>query len=121
LNRAGQVVLRLKTAWHNGTTHIVIAAVYDCTQPGPPRPLKKARDRDGHGTHVAGIIAGAAAAGAPLGPGDEIGLRGMAPRAQLVVYKVLVDDGRGEDEWIIKALDHIAQQNADIAGGLAIH
>jgi Putative transposase len=25
LNRAGQVVLRLKTAWHDGTTHIVIS------------------------------------------------------------------------------------------------
>jgi Putative transposase len=25
LNRAGQVVLRLKTAWHDGTTHIVMS------------------------------------------------------------------------------------------------
>jgi subtilisin family serine protease len=38
-----------------------------------------------------------------------------------VVYKVLDDKGQGEDAWIIKALDHIAEQNDNIAEGLAIH
>ena len=83
-------------------THDTIAAVWDCTKQGPPVPILDDRDRDGHGTHVAGIISGAALDGS---------LQGIAPRAKLVVYKVLDDSGAGEDAWIIKALDHIAEQN----------
>ena len=92
-----------------------IKQVWDCTRRGPPAavPLAQARDPDGHGTHVAGIIAGASPAA-----GRE---RGVAPRARLVVYKVLDDKGDGEDAWIIKALDHIAEQNENTSGGLAIH
>jgi subtilisin family serine protease len=62
---------------------------------------------------VAGIIAGQASAGR--------GERGAAPGARLVVYKVLDDKGEGEDAWIIKALDHIADQNENTSGGLAVH
>lgn len=91
----------------------VISAVWDCTQRGKPRRLDAAADADGHGTHVAGIIAGDSRQ--PGGP------RGVAPRAKLVVYKVLDDQGQGEDAWIIKALDHIAEQNENVTGGLAIH
>ena len=47
-------------------------------------------------------------------------LSGMAPAAKLHVYKVLDDDGRGSDAWIIKALDHIAATN-ERAGDLVIH
>lgn len=112
-----------------------IKAVYDCTKRGPPVLLYEARgnddeadrkarkgsiDRDGHGTHVSGIIAGAAGDEA-RGPDGERGLRGVAPRARLVVYKVLKDNGQGEDAYIIKALDHIAQLNDNVTEGLAIH
>jgi hypothetical protein len=41
---------------------------------------------------------------------------GVAPRARLVVYKVLSDTGEGDDGWIIKALDHIAETNEKAAG-----
>ncbi|HEX5687468.1 MAG TPA: S8 family peptidase [Ideonella sp.] len=94
----------------------VIKEVWDCTKTGAPVPIPpaQARDRDGHGTHVAGIIAGRRNDQA----GDE---RGVAPAARLVVYKVLQDNGEGEDAWIIKALDHIAAQNEQITDGLAIH
>ena len=98
-----------------------IEAVYDCTHPGQPRRVEKAVDADGHGTHVAGIIAGASEPGLEVGPDGERDLRGVAPRARLVVYKVLNDEGQGEDAWIIKALDHIARQNENVADGLAIH
>jgi subtilisin family serine protease len=91
----------------------VITAVWDCTKRGRPVQLKAASDTDGHGTHVAGIIAGQS--------GEVAGPRGVAPRTQLVVYKVLDDQGQGEDAWIIKALDHIAEQNENVTGGLAIH
>jgi hypothetical protein len=92
-------------------THGTIEEVWDCTQPGAPKRLKTDTDRDGHGTHVCGIVAGAAQDGS---------LQGMAPRAKLVVYKVLDDSGAGEDAWIIKALDHIAARN-ESASEIAIH
>jgi subtilisin family serine protease len=90
----------------------LIDAVWDCTQPGKPVSIAKAQDPDGHGTHVAGIISGKEAAGPH---------RGVAPRATLVVYKVLDDQGEGEDAWIIKALDHIAQRNANSGATVQVH
>lgn len=92
-----------------------IEAVWDCTEPGPPRRVTRAKDPDGHGTQVTGLITGQGSA--PGGPPHQ----GMAPEARVVVYKVLRDDGVGEDAWIIKALDHIAARNAERAGGLAVH
>ncbi len=90
-----------------------IAAIWDCTRPGAPRRIENDDDPDGHGSHVAGIIAGASSEGATT-------YSGVAPQAELVVYKVLNDRGEGEDAWIIKALDHIAEQNENEAT-LAIH
>jgi subtilisin family serine protease len=94
----------------------LIKEVWDCTKRGAPVsvPLAQARDKDGHGTHVSGIIAGR------RGDGGG-GQRGVAPLTRLVVYKVLKDNGEGEDAWIIKALDHIAAQNEQVTDGLAIH
>jgi len=97
--------------------HANIKAIWDCTRPGKPVAIDVpgSRDPDGHGTHVAGIIAGRAP------ESGERKERGAAPLAKLVVYKVLDDRGEGEDAWIIKALDHIAEQNENAAGSLAIH
>ena len=92
-------------------TYDTLVEVWDCTRPGRPVPLPSERDADGHGSHVSGIIAGAAADGS---------LQGIAPRAKLVVYKVLDDKGGGEDSWIIKALDHIAEQNEN-SSDIVIH
>jgi subtilisin family serine protease len=89
-----------------------IVATYDCTRTGALKP-GPAPDGHGHGTHVAGIIAGR----------HDIGgrtLSGMAPDARLHVYKVLDDIGQGKDSWIIKALDHISRTNEE-AGRLVIH
>jgi pimeloyl-ACP methyl ester carboxylesterase len=90
-----------------------IASMWDCTKPGAPRRLEGDDDRDGHGSHVAGIIAGKSQSDGKI-------YSGVAPEAELVIYKVLNDQGEGEDAWIIKALDHIAEQNENNAG-LAIH
>jgi subtilisin family serine protease len=89
-----------------------IVEIWDCTKTGAPRRLASDRDRDGHGSHVAGIIAG-------VDPKDAR-MSGVAPRARLVIYKVLDDDGEGEDAWIIKALDHIAETNEN-KESLAVH
>lgn len=90
----------------------VIDSVWDCTRRGAPVALRTDRDTDGHGSHVSGIIAGASLDGRN---------RGVAPKARLVVYKVLNDKGEGEDAWIIKALDHIARTNENMPAGQAVH
>jgi serine protease AprX len=86
-------------------------------------------DAFGHGTHVAGIIAGALES-SPAAPivavrkecnehGDVSYLTtplpqiaGMAPLTTLVSYKVLDDDGAGDTSTIITALEHIAEVNS---------
>jgi len=62
-------------------------------------------DDYGHGTHVAGIIAGNGA--------DSSGARmGIAPRARLVVLKVLDALGRGRISDVIAAIDYaVAHKN----------
>jgi len=96
--------------------HDNIKAAWDCTQRGAPK--EGAADGNGHGSHVAGIVAGEL----ELSDADDqpIQLAGMAPQCGLHVYKVLDDDGSGQDSWIIKAIDHIATTN-ERAGKLVIH
>jgi subtilisin family serine protease len=101
----------------HGTPKSNIAHVYDCLKAGPivewdPKtPPKSGADRNGHGTHVAGIIAGSL---------PELGISGIAPDVRLRSYKVLDDEGSGSDAKIIKALDHIYETNRN-ASSLVIH
>jgi subtilisin family serine protease len=84
-----------------------IAAAWDCTKRGAAQP-NTSPDINGHGTHVSGIIAGGIKG---VGGDQECNLLAVAPRARLVSYKVLGDDGGGNDAWIIKAIDHIWAEN----------
>ncbi|MCX4783146.1 S8 family serine peptidase [Streptomyces sp. NBC_01264] len=54
-------------------------------------------DDNGHGTHVAGIVAGRAAMAG--------GVTGAAPDAELLAYKVLGANGSGDDSGIIAAIE----------------
>ena len=59
-------------------------------------------DSYGHGTHVAGCLAG----NGKLSKGRY---QGICPSAKLVVLKVLDKDGKGEAKWLIEALRCILQ------------
>jgi serine protease AprX len=94
------------TAWHD-----------DLADPNAPSTQRVAKfvdfvhgasqryDDYGHGTHVAGIIAGNGA--------DSSGARaGIAPKARLVVLKVLDAAGRGRISDVIAAVDYaVAHRN----------
>lgn len=103
------------------SAYVNIERQWNCVLGGPLDPndpdKTRAPDGHGHGTHVAGIIAGQfRAAGVNQAPMDYAG---MAPETKLHVYKVLDDRGIGSDSRIIKALDHIAETN-ERAGQLII-
>ena len=99
-------------------THGTVVQQWDCARSGPPRRYAPTDtgfdklDKNGHGTHVAGIIAGGMTV-------DGVDYSGMAPKAKLYGFKVLDDDGEGEDAYIIKALDTVAEIN-EKAGTLVI-
>ena len=106
----------------------LVPAQWDCTVRGAPKLLRRAdgrafthMDRSGHGTHVAGIIAGQCSAPYPgQDGGAKVAFTAIAPQAQLYGFKVLDDEGRGRDSWIIKAIQQVARIN-DEAGQLVIH
>lgn len=62
-------------------------------------------DVNGHGTHTAGVV------GARL---NNIGFVGVAPRTELLVGKVLGNDGRGAFEWIAQGIDWAVSEGAHI-------
>jgi subtilisin family serine protease len=98
------------------------------TPPGAP-PLQPLEDGFGHGTHVAGIIAGASNDGRPARAAqqsvdegglhsefhvhDVAGIRGMAPMCKLLSLRVLNDAGIGDTTAVINALEWIIQINGD--------
>ena len=91
-----------------GTPRNNIGHVFDCIGTGrtvewdPKKNPDAGIDRNGHGTHVAGIIGGGL---------SDLGISGIAPSVSLYSYKVLGDDARGSDAKVIKALDHIYEIN----------
>ena len=106
--------------------HGNVLAQWDCTSGGVPQRIEPGApgfdkfDGNGHGTHVAAIIAGALSVPRDKNDPTPIDLQGMAPEAKLYGFKVLGNNGSGEDAFIIKALDIVADIN-ERAGKLVIH
>lgn len=63
-------------------------------------------DRQGHGTHCAGIICGA--------DQNYLGIVGVAPAADLYIGKVLNDNGGGSIDWLIKGIQYGIEKKVDI-------
>src|SRR5215204_6018564 len=62
------------------------------------------RDFYGHGTHIAGIMAGSS--------GQPGGFRGMAPGAHVINLRVLKADGSGQSSDVIEAIDWAIENKA---------
>ncbi|MHA1250671.1 MAG: S8 family serine peptidase [Candidatus Helarchaeota archaeon] len=63
-------------------------------------------DDNGHGTHIAGIIAGRGRVNAYV--------KGVAPGVKLLNYKVLDYNNRGYESWIISAIEWAVENGSDI-------
>lgn len=73
-----------------------------------PKPDANPIDEQGHGSHVAGTVAG---------KGDGIqSYSGVAPEAQLYAIKVFGADGSTGDTVIVAALEYSADPNGDLDG-----
>ncbi|MBM3270924.1 MAG: S8 family serine peptidase [Candidatus Sericytochromatia bacterium] len=62
-------------------------------------------DRNGHGSHVAGIVAAAR---------NGLGVVGVAPEATLLIVKVLDQHAYGDDFGILAGIRHAADQGAHV-------
>ncbi|KAF7067377.1 hypothetical protein CFC21_073283 [Triticum aestivum] len=89
------------------------------------RDIMSPRDSNGHGTHVASIIAGSQVSGVSYGGNLATGTtRGGAPRARLGIYKVCWGDKGCPDMAILAAIDDAIHDGVDILSislGLAGH
>ena len=85
----GVAVIDSGVATHKALRGRIVASV-DFTD-----AAKGGRDQYGHGTHVAGIVAGS----------DDSGYAGVAPGAHIVSLRVLGADGSGDTSDVINAID----------------
>ncbi|MVQ43314.1 S8 family serine peptidase [Microbacterium sp. MAH-37] len=76
--------------------HPDLATAIDATESFVPG--EEVTDRNGHGTHVASTVAGSGAA-------SDGRYKGVAPGANLLIGKVLGDNGTGQDSWIIAGME----------------
>lgn len=71
-------------------------------------PDESVQDGNGHGTHCLGIACGGRQV-TSVGP-----IYGCAAEAQILVGKVLGDNGRAEEGWVLNGINWALEQGADI-------
>jgi serine protease AprX len=76
-------------------------------------PATRYLDTNGHGTHLAGIIAGRDDAATGNYGNDVDNFLGMAPDARLVSIKVADSQGRTDVTQVIAAIDWVVQHKTD--------
>jgi subtilisin family serine protease len=74
---------------------------------GMDPPGETAVDGNGHGTHVAATVGGTGAA-------SDGARRGVAPGAELLVGKVLDNNGNGLEDWVIAGMEWAVEQDARV-------
>ena len=78
--------------------------------PDPVKPpvgaMSPATDNNGHGTHVAGIVAAST--------NNDLGVAAAAPGASILPVKVLDSTGRGFVSWIASGITWAAANGADV-------
>ncbi|TWD79723.1 PA domain-containing protein [Kribbella amoyensis] len=109
------------TAWKSGydgrgVKVAVLDTGYDANHPDLKQrvsaaksfvPEQEVQDRHGHGTHTASIVAG-------LGTASGGQRKGVAPGADLLVGKVLDDNGIGMDSEAIAGMEWAVEQGAKV-------
>ncbi len=70
-------------------------------------PGETTADGNGHGTHTTSTVGGSGAASGGLE-------KGVAPGANLIIGKVLGDDGSGDDSWVIAGMQWAVAQGAKV-------
>jgi subtilisin family serine protease len=70
-------------------------------------------DTNGHGTHLAGIVAGRDAAASGDYSADVSNFLGMAPDARVISLKVADSHGRNDVSQVIAAIDWVVQHKND--------
>ena len=93
----GVAVIDSGIANHKSVRKQIVASVDFTAEHGP------ATDEFGHGTHVAGIIAGS----------NDSEYAGVAPGAHIVSLKVLKADGSGDTSNVIAAIDWTIEHRAE--------
>ncbi|RKN45730.1 S8 family serine peptidase [Streptomyces hoynatensis] len=100
----------------SGVTVAVLDTGADADHPDLAGRISAARDFSGsgstgdafgHGTHVAATVGGS-------GAGSDGARRGVAPDADLLIGKVLGDDGYGTDSMVIAGMEWAAAEGADV-------
>ena len=84
-----------------------IKACRDFTNPGDAVMEGKCDDKNGHGTHIAGIIAAD-------GGLEGKGIYGMAPESNILAYKVCMNNGTCYSDDVAAAIKSAADHNAQV-------